>query len=67
MIAEMHENNLEKITYKLEFELELNELDTEWNDFLLEQIGDDFTQTAAAMDLVTKKIATASENIEHYK
>jgi len=36
MIAEMHENDLEKITYRLEFELELNELDTEWNDFLLE-------------------------------
>ena len=67
MIDEMHENNLEKITYRLEFELELNELDTEWNDFLLEQIDDDFTQTAAAMDLVTKKITTASENIEHYK
>jgi DNA repair exonuclease SbcCD ATPase subunit len=67
MIDEMHENDLEKITYRLEFELELNELDTEWNDFLLEQIDNDFTQAAAIMDLVTNKAKTATENIEHYK
>jgi hypothetical protein len=67
LIDEMHSNELEQITYKLEFELELNELDTEWYDFLNEQIGDDFTQAVDIMDLITEKIKIANDNINLYK
>ena len=67
LIDEMHSNELEQITYKLEFELELNELDTEWYDFLNEQIGDDFTQAVDTMDLITEKIKIANDNINLYK
>jgi hypothetical protein len=67
LIDEMHSNELEQITYKLEFELELNELDTEWYDFLNEQIGDDFTQAVSIMDLITEKIKIANDDINLYK
>ena len=67
LIDEMHSNELEQITYKLEFELELNELDTEWLNFLTERIGDDFTRASESMDLIIDKIKIVKNNIELYK
>ena len=66
-IRDWQDNNFEQITYKLEFEIEVNDKNLELINYYLDKMTSKFHNAAEAMALYQKTINEYDDSLSHYK
>ena len=64
---EWQDNNYEMLHYKLEVEIEINDLELEMLDYYLNKLSDDFYQLAESAQFMVDKIPTITDSLGHYE
>lgn len=64
---EWQDNNYEMLHYKLEIEIEINDLELEMLDYYLNKLSDDFYQLAESAQFMVDKIPTITDSLGHYE